>query len=230
MQYPFFAAENHVFAEIPEGRVLVDTGSPLSFASGGAMTFGGQTHRVPGRIGSFDAAAIGRLVTGPCVGLIGMDLLGGGDIVFDLPNGVLRVEPDGWTAPANASFARLRTVLGTPVVAAAVNGAHVSAVFDTGAQFGYLCGASLADGLAQDGDIDDYNPVLGEMHSAAWRVPVSLADVAFEHRCGLLDGLGSAMLRMIGVSAVVGCSLLTNHMVALLGSRGRLAICRAATG
>lgn len=224
MQYPFVASENHVFVDLAEGRFLVDTGSPLSFAANGLLTIDGRTHAVARKLGAFDVETIGRLVTGPCEGLIGMDLLGAGGAILDLAAGAIHIGPPANTVPDRAAVCPMRSVLGTPVVSSVVNGRRVDAVFDTGAQYGYLCDAALAAGLPQDGAIDDYNPVLGEMHSPAWRVVVSIAGVEFEDRVGLLTGLGASMLQMIGVNAVIGCAMLRDHVVALAPNRGELAI------
>ena len=88
-------------------------------------------------------------------------------------------------------------------------GAHSArCLFDTGAQFGYVLEEQLVEGGTPDGRIIDFNPIIGAIDSAAWRAEVGLGGVRFTERFGLLSGAAAAMLQMVGVDALIGCSWL----------------------
>ena len=84
----------------------------------------------------------------------------------------------------------------------------VRCLFDTGAQDGYVITEQLVEGGTPDGRINDFNPIIGTIESAAWREEVELGAVRFTERFGLLTGPAAAMLKMVGVDAFIGPSWL----------------------
>jgi len=69
----------HLLIDLPEGRFVVDTGSPASFGDSGKATYGGRTHVLPrsaGGIGLPELAGLGleARIGARLRGLLGMDI------------------------------------------------------------------------------------------------------------------------------------------------------------
>ena len=224
--HKLIAAEDHVFVELNEGRFLVDTGSPLSFGDVSVATFAGQRHQLPSSLMGIDVASLRKLFQGPCSGLLGLDVLGTTNLLFDLRDGELHTGPNAWdSVPQSDRIAcDVRAVAGLPVVRVSICNQPVAAAWDTGAKFGYVADASICEGATSMGEIDDYNPVLGRMHSDSWLVDVDLAPnraasqtspSVIRERVGILPPMGSQMLAMAGIEAIIGCSWMPDWYIGL---------------
>jgi hypothetical protein len=114
------------------------------------------------------------------------------------------------------------SLLGCPTLEATIAGRSASAIFDTGAQYGFLLDQDRTQGSVPDGTIEDFNPIVGEIQSAAWRVPVTIGSVRFTERCGLLSGIAKATLQLAGIDAILGCSWLRDRTIGYRPSEGAL--------
>ena len=68
-------------------RLILDTGSPVSFARTGRITLGGCQHQVPVDCWAGDPDDLGELLGQPVDGLLGCDLLAGRILDLDCPGG-----------------------------------------------------------------------------------------------------------------------------------------------
>lgn len=218
--YPLFERENHLFVELPEGPYLVDTGSTMSFGTTGTVTFAGQKYSLHQRAGaagmSFSMSDISKLVTGPCIGLLGMDVLGKHSIRYSYRAGNLHV---GESADVErGTVVASGNLMGVPMIGIQSRGANVRALFDTGAQYGYVLKQRLLDGLTSTGYISDYNPMLGDISGHSYSLPYQLIDDNGEiigplmhETVGFLDaGMLGGLLGMLGAEAIIGWHLLEN--------------------
>jgi len=212
--YPLFERENHLFVQLPQGPFLVDTGSPMSFGTTGSISFGDETVPLRERAGmlgiNISMTTIRKLVTGPCSGLLGMDVLGKHTLRFCLRDGELAVgdveDVNRRTVLASA------TAMGVPMVGIHSRGSDLRALFDTGAQYGYALKRDLVDGLDVIGHITDYNPMLGDISSDAWRFPYQLigedgqlASPLMHETVGFLE---AGLLSLLNADAIIGWHLL----------------------
>jgi hypothetical protein len=212
--YPLFERENHLFVQLPEGPFLVDTGSPMSFGTTGSITFVGETVPLRERAGmlgmNISMTTIQKLVTGPCSGLLGMDFLGKHTIRFCLRAGALVVgdseDVNRGTVLASAA------AMGVPMIGLHSRGTDLRALFDTGAQYGYALNRDLVNGLDVVGHISDYNPLLGDISSDAWRLPYQLigedgqlASPLMHETVGYLE---AGLLSLLSAEAIIGWHLL----------------------
>lgn len=218
--YPLFERENHLFVDLPEGPFLVDTGSTMSFGTTCTVTFAGQKYSLHQRAGaagmSFSMSDINKLVTGPCIGLIGMNVLGQHSIRFSYRDGNLYVgesaDVEHGTVVASGSL------MGVPMIGIHSREANVRALFDTGAQYGYVLKRSLLDGLTSTGYISDYNPMLSDISGDSYSLLYQLIDEngdiigpLMNETVGFLDaGMLGGLLGMLGAEAIIGWHLLEN--------------------
>jgi hypothetical protein len=208
--HPLFERESHLFVELPEGPFLVDTGSPMSFGTTGTITFAGETSPLRERAMNISMSTIQKLVTGPCSGLLGMDVLGKHTFCLALRAGELRVGQLGDMKRGIRLASKI--VLGVPLIGIFTRGKSIQAILDTGAQYGYVLNRDLVDGLDTIGTIKDYNPLLGDISSDAWRLPYQLISddgqligPEIEETVGFLE---AGLLGMIGAEANIGWHLL----------------------
>ena len=88
-------------------RLILDTGSPVSFARNGSITLGGCEHQVPVDCWAGSPDSLSELLGAPVDGLLGCDLLAGRILDLDCPAGRAHLI-SGDTSPDNAMLARER--------------------------------------------------------------------------------------------------------------------------
>lgn len=182
---------NHMFVDLPEGRFLVDTGSPASFGETRTASYGGVERPIPRNV------VPGNLVPGNLVqpnlaplsvkslagldlearigarlrGVLGMDLLATDTVLWDGPRGRAIVRPSA--PPAEAVRVELTVAGGVPLVEACVGGGGSGGssrcgrwIFRTGAQCSYFReGSDLTLG-DPDGEFEDVVPELSSEQGA----------------------------------------------------------------
>ena len=221
-RFPLTYAARHMFIDLPEGRWLVDTGSPATFGTPGCITWGGRRREVPRSLNAFGMSMmeigmdqIQPHVEMPIVGILGVDLLNECDTCWDGPAGLMHLSPseppeDVLTIPMESPA----VAMGVPLIEVRIGACDVICVLDTGAQYGYVLDERLVEGGEPQPRIADFNPVLGAIDSPSWRVRLDLGGgVEVTERVGMLDGMARMALGMIGVEAVIGCSWLSPFRV-----------------
>jgi hypothetical protein len=186
----------------------------MSFGITGAISFAGESVPLRERAGmlgmNISMTTIRKLVTGPCLGLLGMDVLGQHTIRFCLRAGELHIydvdDASSGTVLASA------TAMGVPMIGIHSYGTDLRALFDTGAQYGYALNRDLVNGLDVVGNIKDYNPLLGDISSDAWRLPYQLigddgqlASPLMHETVGYLE---AGLLSLLSADAIIGWHLL----------------------
>lgn len=221
-QVPISFDEGFLFATLPQGRFLLDTGSPASFGATGQVTFGVRTVGLAASLLGIGMADVRVLVHGHCDGLIGMDLLGSERLLLDVPGSALIIgdgawdgTPDGQRRPVDVT-----PVIGNaPVVSVSVGGRRVQAIFDTGARYCYSLDLPLVSGGEPQPDLVDFNPILGHLRCPSWLVDLDLHGgngqaVRWRDRMAFMPpeqaGLFGEMGRMLRVSALVGNAWMRN--------------------
>jgi hypothetical protein len=220
-----------MFIDLPEGRWLVDTGSPATFGTPGCITWGGRRREVPRSLNALGMMAIGMdqiqpHIDMPIVGLLGADLLNEFDTCWDGPAGLMHLSPsetpgDVLTIPMESPA----VAMGIPLIEVRMGSRDVICVLDTGAQYGYVLDERLVEGAEAQPRISDFNPILGAIDSPSWHVELDLGGgVKVTERVGMLGGKAQMMLGMIGVEAVIGCSWLPPFRVWFRPSRMEISL------
>lgn len=220
--YPLVYQANHMFVELPEGKFLVDTGAPHTFGRTGSVTYGARRVAIPSATLGANVDSLEKLPGVRCDGLLGMDLMSTAQVLWDGPSGKAIVGET--VVAAGARRVPYRSLMGVPVVDASIGGRKLSCIYDTGAQYGYVLRREFAECGEDDGAIEDYNPIMGKIHSPAWRVPVDMHGVQFQERVGVLTGMFAGMLGMVGVDAIVGCSWMPSRRVWFMPEQASFAV------
>jgi hypothetical protein len=186
---------NHMFVDLPEGRFLVDTGSPASFGETRTASYGGverpiprslvqrnlvqrnlvQRNLVPLSVKSLAGLDLEARIGARLRGVLGMDLLATDTVLWDGPRGRAIVRPSA--PPADAVRVELTVAGGVPLVEACVGGGAGGGggggsarcgrwIFRTGAQCSYFReGSDLTLG-DPDGEFEDVVPGLSSEQGA----------------------------------------------------------------
>ncbi|MFM1749820.1 MAG: hypothetical protein RLZZ188_3486 [Verrucomicrobiota bacterium] len=207
---PLKLRDGHLFVELGGELWLLDTGAPTSFGTSRSITIAGEHFTLGTSYLGLTAATLSQFVGVACVGLLGADVLGRFDHIFDTAAGGLTVS----TAELShgGQTVRLDEFMGIPIVTARVGGSDYRMFFDTGAQISYFQEDSLSEFPAA-GSVTDFYPGVGQFQTETHEVPVSLGGVAFTLRCGTLPGLLGMTLMMASTEGIVGNAILSNRTV-----------------
>ncbi|MSP88803.1 MAG: hypothetical protein EXQ92_08340 [Alphaproteobacteria bacterium] len=182
--------------------VILDTGSPTSFGTVGALDIQGREFPLASHYLNLDIDAINRHLRSPVAALIGTDILREFVVMFDFGTSVLRMNADQPSAPQDA--VRVTEVMGVPVVSARLEGADQPMIIDTGAALSYLV-PSVAEACKGVGaTMDDFMPLLGPFRTELFEGHLSVGRSIGILRFGVLPPPLDGLLGLLGVSGVIG--------------------------
>ena len=204
-QYSIDVVRGHILVVDDRGsRVLIDTGSPLSFHSKGVIALGNETFEVPTSLMGTGSDYVTKNVGIEVDGLVGMYILGGGTLIDVPQKRIVLGHPTGGLTriPSQSLF-------GYTVAEMEIRGQRAKVIIDTGAPPSYVM-SSLTDGLSAVDNVTDFNPMVpgGTFETPIFEFPVSFAGQEFDMRAGHLPFLITATLSLLGVDGVIGMELL----------------------
>ena len=212
-EYAIETVRGHILINDDRGsRVLVDTGSPLSFHAGGVIALGGSSFTVPASLMGTDSAYVTDNVGVRVDGLVGMDILSQGGLLIDVPGGriVLGHPTDGMTPlPSRQAFGYVSMEM-------LLVGRPARVLLDTGAPTSYVS-PSFTEGLTPIDRVTDFNPMVpgDTFETPVFELPASFAGQDFAMRAGHLPSRLQMMVSMLGADAVVGLEILRRFPVAV---------------
>jgi len=200
-------------------RLILDTGSPVSFARNGSIALGGSEHQVPVDWWAGSPDSLGELLGAPIDGLLGCDLLAGRILDLDCRAGCAHVTSDDAspTTPcwlANAISLPFSMTKGVPVAQISINGRRKSAAVDTGAAVCFAASPLLA-GTSPIDRHRDFHPGFGRFETDLHFASIGLGrgarlfDVAVAAAPPALDPL----LKGLGLQVILGGDLLMGSEV-----------------
>lgn len=213
----FELVAGHVVCELDCERVLIDTGSPVSFGRALTITVVETERELQPSLGDLTIDRVVEHIKAlPAArslppdwtldALVGADLLWGHTVVIDWDDRILRISaPDG--EPARAPADPLARLVRTRLT---VGDAELDAVVDTGAGVSYAVPAALGD-VAPSGVADDFLPGAGHFEVATHSVFTAYLGVGFPGRIAAANDGVLHLMEAAGVEAIVGTDLLA-HM------------------
>ena len=207
---PLQLRDGHLFVDVGGEPWLLDTGAPASFGTSRNLAIDGEEFSVATGYLGLTAESLSQFVGVPCVGLLGVDVLGRFDLILDAAGARLTVstaelQHSGHSIP-------LDEFMGIPIVTARIGDSDHRLFFDTGAQISYFQDASLTS-FPSAGRVTDFYPGFGQFQTDTHNVRVSLGEVVFTLRCGRLPGLLGTTLMMAGTDGICGNAILSDRRV-----------------
>lgn len=205
-------ANGYVVFKVNGKNVLVDTGSPITFAvkkgenveicgekcepSVGVMAAIAQTS---GKVPDFSKLTehMGKELSL----LLGNDVLSKYKILIDVPKGEIAFDTDD--IAFDGSEIKLEHTNGYFLVRVNVNGIKNKAILDTGVLMSYLSDRCL-NGCFVTRTFDDYSPIYGNIHSDVFQVPVTFGGKKFDLDCGKMPDLLLFQASVVNAGGVIG--------------------------
>ena len=222
---PFKRIGSHLFVEVDNELLLVDTGSAESFTEGKARALAPGLRIAHHSSLIVETGELRRAVGVPALGMLGMDILGRCDVVFDLPGGHLTLNLLPIARP-DAAHA-LRSVMGIPVLdlpyheGVGAMAADFAVFLDSGAQHTYLPAQRIA--ATKIGKVHDYDPILGPINACLYETTRPGREVPGQFRvpdrfAAPPRGL-TTLLGLAGVEGILGADAFARPV--LMSARGR---------
>ena len=221
--YRLELANGHLLALIDQQRVLIDSGIPISLGREDEWYFMQQVLPVSRSYMGVDLDAVMRLVEAPLDIIMGADILKRFCVQFDLPGKRIGftmrpVMQGGYVFP-------LTELMGVPALTVDVRGKAQQAFLDTGAKLSYVT-RELLEGLRAIGREEDFYPGLGKFETDVYEVAMSLGDLSFSLRCGVLPSILEATLQVAGKQAIIGTEFFRQFRTELDMGRKAISILR----
>ena len=209
-EYDIILQNGHILVAEAGGKLLIDTGSPMSFHSTGRLTLCGQTFSVPTTLMNVDADYVSDKVGTRVEGFVGMDIIARLGMSVDLPAGKLTFGADtqGWHRIPSSIF-------GVVKMDVTVGGKPACVALDTGAPISYISPA-FTEGYACVATETDFSPFSGTdtFEVPIYEVPVSLdGGEGVTMRLGTLPPDVGGMLSLFRLDGAIGLELLSGTAV-----------------
>lgn len=177
--HPLRVVRHHFLVELPQGPVLIDTGSPFSL-------------KAPEVVREFLGV--------PVTHIMGCDELAKSPFRLDSAKG--EFEPDA-TVPRTSPW-RISSRLGVPMGRIIGPAGEVEAMLDTGAWLSYAAPTAVR-GFEPVRTERDFLVGMGSFETPVYRLPVTAHGEQFELECGVLPVEARGLLAMIGLDGwIVG--------------------------
>ena len=219
MRYPLHTISNHFFLE-EHGRLwLLDTGAPQSFGSKSSLELAGLSFDVPDNYMGLSPDQLSEFVSVDCCGLLGADIWGSFDIVFDQPgNSILLTTEEQEIAGEEIT---LDDFSGIPIIGVEIDGENYRMFLDTGAQISYFQSESIKAHPRVD-SMEDFYPGVGSFQTDVYALPVTLGGQSENLRFGVLPELLAGTLSLAGTHGIIGNELFMGRIVCYRPRRNSL--------
>ncbi|MDA0894537.1 MAG: hypothetical protein O3A68_06410 [Proteobacteria bacterium] len=192
--------EGILCADFNEGRLIIDTGSPVSLGPDTTIQLLGCAVQLNSTIGNYAWAQIQESLPFDAVGLIGVDAFSESSLGFDLTNDTLAL----LEMPVEGNHEPF--VMGSPVIRCQIAEENLLAVLDTGAGLSYLRDVRLATFGKSLGRTRDFHPMLGEFEVETVECSVMVGDQSMTEVFGLATKDLQRLMQMAKIDAILGTS------------------------
>ena len=201
------------------GSWIIGTGSQRSFSELPTLELDGVSLNMAPSFAGLSAATLSAFIGLTLTGLLGIDVLKRFDIEFDLPSSQIMLSSN--PVACNGTVVPLQTYQGLPILDAVIGGQNARAFLETGAKLSYCQDASLVNYPAT-GAFEDFYPGIGLFQVDTYRVPVEIGGRNFEIRFGVPTTQVLSMMRMAGVTAILGNEIFQNDKIGFQPRQNRI--------
>lgn len=211
--YPIRLINNHIIV-YSEQQLILDTGSPVSFHSSGIIDLCGEDIAVNTSIPGVSADYLSSKVGTRIDGLLGMDIIDRYPLLIDLHCGFMFADDDAVYPRALDDFELGPVAQGLLAIRMLVNNRPVKMIVDTGAPVSYI-NQSIVSGMANDGEIDDFHPLIGDFHTKTYCCEVipMTGENPYNQMFGVLPEMLGLTLAMLQADGIIGVELFKRYRI-----------------
>ena len=220
LDLPLQTLAGHLVVDLHGRHALIDTGSPVTFGTGGPLELLSRRFDVSEGTLGVDIATIRRHVSDEIDLVLGTDVLREFAVLLDMPQGKFRA---GVELTIDGAFVEAPLTMGVPIVPMVHDGRQLRAVLDTGAPVSYMDPAAAA-GREPDGEVEDFYPMIGGFTTKLYGATVTCGGRTITTPFGVLPPLLAASLSLIGVSWIIGTDFFREGPVLLDLGRGAMTV------
>jgi hypothetical protein len=221
VSYRLRLREGHLYLDAGGRLWLLETGAPVSFGEGGAFALLGESFPFGRDARGLTPRTLSKFVGVDCAGVLGADVLGRFDWVFDVPGETVTVSRG--ELRHEGSVLPIDEVFGFPVASVTVRDVAYRMFVDTGAQHSYFQPEARKSFPAGERATDFYLAV-GRFETETHQVDVTLGSHAFTLRCGVLPRHLATALQLSGTHGVIGNAIFRQRRVGYFPRRRMLVL------
>ncbi len=214
--YPLNTDSGYLIAEVEGRKLLIDTGSMVTFTESN-FDFVGQSLPVMENFLGFTLEGVRQGVGVPIDALIGMNILRQFDLCIDLP--ASRIQLSRLPVPLRDGALPITFNNRRPELSMNFSRKpQARMLFDTGAPLSFLR-RDLMVGFESVGTVEDFHPTIGPFTTQVFRVPFTLGNKTFIAEFGSLPAQLENALLAEGVDGLIGSQLIVNQPAVLAARR-----------
>ena len=192
-------------------RILMDTGSPLSFHPTGHLSFGENRFEVLPEIPSVSTQYLSDKVGCEIDGILGMDVINLQPVTISLKDGLLLWDDDAVYPSCFQRYPLSALVGGFLAITVSVNHRRANLIVDTGAFISYIH-PDFVSGLTSEGVMDDFSPFVGDFQTETFLCEVdTLGHGTYSQVFGVPPQMISMSLEALNVDGVIGLDLFKRY-------------------
>ena len=194
-------------ADFNEGRLIIDTGSPVSLGPDIAIQILGSAVKLNSSFGNYAWAQIQESLPFDAVGLVGVDAFSDAILRFDLSNHIL--------GRLNAPFTgqAVPFVMGSPIIQCQIGGDSLLCLLDTGAGLSYVHNHALTNPGNASESREDFHPLLGRFNVETLKYEIVVGDHTVTDVFGLATPDLSQLLSIAKIDAILGTSFFEKAII-----------------
>jgi hypothetical protein len=217
--YHYEMKDGHIIFETDGREIMLDTGAPTSIGKN-EINFEGDTYVLQDNYLGVSLETISEWSGLEFDVLMGMDIIGGKDLLIDPANNSLVFED---RLEGSGHLLELKTLMGIPMIEIEIAGETVELVLDTGAATSYL-DPDLLEGLDSVDEREDYYPLIGRFNTPIYQLDVSLDEESIDLEFGRLPDLLQMTLMLTGCRGILGTQILQHFGYILSIPRGEVCL------
>ena len=220
-KFPCFLVNGHIWAEIGNDRVLIDSGALSSIGNRASFNIGSRRFPLNKEFLGFGVDDFSRLTGMRLSVVMGADILNTFDYVIDMENEELVIS----TEPIDFRGHVLRPdyFQGIPIITVETDKQNVKLFFDTGAKLSYIK-SDIAPDYPVVGQDTDFYAGFGEFQVDIHKVPLLVAGRRLNQEMGTLPQMLEMTLMVAGVDGILGTTIFDRFKVCFSARRKQIII------
>ena len=207
-----------LFVTLEDGDWMIDTGCPYTYSPAGRIAIDGVEREIRRDFG-VPVSRIAEETGQPVCGMLGSDVLGTHDVIFDAPHAQITFSRD--TLRMDGALAPLRRSGHGESCSVRLGGIELTLFVDTGSELTFINHAALEQ-YPDQGAFEDFSPFFGAFTVQTHRAPVEIAGRTETLRCGRLPPAMAGPLLQDGADGVLGSEILLGRRAGYFARRGAL--------